>query len=539
MNKAIRNIILIFIISAASLSADVRPRINAIYIDQKNVFDSTQADWFFGASILNAIHVVTQEYIIADELLILEGDYLDDDLLYETERNIRSTGLFTDVKIELDSLNEYTYDIYITTRDKWSTMPEFLFGTGGNTTTWGGRIREDNLLGTGTEVSVEAVNRSENDIGWQGAARLSKDRLFRSELGLTALLHSNTFRTDQNLALFKGFRSISDKYSFGIMANNTFGKDFMYSAESSEFELLNVKEKRLSGWFSRAWDNNGRVFATVLLELEDVDRGKTQYERAFDNSGKFLIAFSSVSEDYESVTNLNRYQKEDMPIGGYGTALLGKIFPIGSQGNSYYYVGAQGEKSAVLGNLYLFGQMTGGGAFSGSQGKYSYQEFLGQAFYKFSDNFMLTARLRQQSVWNWLDKDRQLILDNDYGLRGFKANSFSGDNRIITNTELRYFPDISIWIFKLSGVLFYDGGTVWNQETDLIKTDWHNSVGFGIRIHNMKSTGETSIFRVDFAFNADEGKFGEIIFTSDQLFPAFKKHVFKLPQIFGLEFDYE
>lgn len=539
MKITILKIILLLVFGTVSLSAEVRPRINAIYIDQKNVFDSTQADWFFGSSILNALHIVTQEYIIADELLVLEGDYLDDDLLYETERNLRNTGLFTNVTIELDSLNEYSYDIYISTQDKWSTMPEVLFGAGGNTTVWGGRIREDNLFGTGTALSLEAINRSENNIGWQGTAKLLQDRLFRSDIGLIAELDANKFRTNQNFSLFNDFRSISDKYAFGIKANNTFGKDFIYSAESSDYELLNIKEKRVSGWFSRAWEKKDRVFATVLLELEDVDRGKAKYERAFDNSGKFLIAFSSVSETYESVTNLNRYQIEDLPVGGYGTALLGKIFPIGDKGNSYYYIGAQGERSVMLGNLYLFGQMTGAGAFSGSLGKYTYQEFLGHAFYKFNDAFMMTARIRQQSVWNWLDKDRQLILDNDIGLRGFKANSFAGDNRIITNTELRYFPDVSVWIFKLSGVLFYDGGTVWNQETDLMDTDWHNSLGFGFRIHNMKSTGETSIFRIDFAFNADEGKFGGIIFTSDQLFPAFKKHVFRLPQLFGLEFDYE
>jgi hypothetical protein len=73
----------------------------------------------------------------------------------------------------------------------------------------------------------------------------------------------------------------------------------------------------------------------------------------------------------------------------------------------------------------------------------------------------------------------------------------------------------------------------------LDETRWHSSAGFGIRVENMKATGTTALFRIDFAYNFDKRKFAEIIFTTDQLFSAFKPHNYRLPEIFGLDFDYE
>ena len=44
-------------------------------------------------------------------------------------------------------------------------------------------------------------------------------------------------------------------------------------------------------------------------------------------------------------------------------------------------------------------------------------------------------------------------------------------------------------------------------------------------------------FLIDFAWNFDENRFGGIIFTSEQLFSAFKNHNFRLPTLFGREFN--
>jgi outer membrane protein assembly factor BamA len=520
--------------------------INNIFIEKKNVFDSTQSDWFFASEFANSLHYLTRDYVIEDELLFFEGDTLNKDKIYETVRNLRNTGFFTDVAARLDSLDDRYYDVYLTTQDRWSTLPIFIFGTGGNTTNIGGGIEELNLLGTGTHIRMESYHRSENQIGWQGGLFLTQRRLLRSDFYFDFGITANEYRTDQSIVFGEPFRNIEAPWSYGISAINSYGRDFLYkkiegvttNEASVNYELMPFHNRDVYLWLSRSWLKNDRVFASFLLQANDVNRGRAEFERAFDNSGKLLVSFSSVAEDYFQTSMLNTYQKEDVPIGGWGAATLGKIFPIGSQGKAFYYIAGQGEKSYLFDKLYFFGQVTGASAFSHGFGYYTYEEFLGKAFYRFSKNLLIASRIRQQTVWNW-SKLRQLILDNDGGLRGYEANKLAGDNRFVVNTELRAFPEWQFWIVKLSGVLFWDFGTVWEQNTRLFKTQWHNSAGFGLRFFNTKATGDDSIFRLDFAFNFDERKFGAIIFTTDQLFSVFERHRYKIPQVYGTEFDYE
>ncbi|MBI5326177.1 MAG: hypothetical protein HZB41_13055 [Ignavibacteriae bacterium] len=511
-------------------------RINEIYLDKKDVFDSTQSDWFFAASLANSLHVMTKDYIIEDELLFDKDDELDYDAIYETERNLRGMRLFTKVKIDVDSINDYLCNINITTQERWSTNPSILFGTGGNQTNWGGKLEEHNLIGTGTNIMFEALHRSENKIGWQGRIELFQRRLFRTEFSMFGSIMAHKFRTEQDLAFYKPFRTLSTEWSYGFTGKNHFGDDFKYI--NSHYELMEFHERNYMMWLSRSWRRTDRVFATFALELNDVNRGKPEFHRAYDNSGKIYIAFSSVSEDYIKTRNLNQWQDEDLPIGGWGTAILGRTFAYKPGSERMYYVAGQGEKSFLWKDIYLFGQITGASGFINSYGLNTYEEFMGLSFYKINREMILAARIRQQSVWNW-DGLRQLVLDNDYGLRGYELNKLNGDNRIMANLEYRYFPDFNIWFLKVGGALFWDIGTVCMQDVDLGKTQWHNSAGFGLRFQNMKATGATSIFRIDFAFNFDEKKFGSIIFTTDQLFSVFKKHEFMLPQIYGTEFDYE
>jgi len=529
--------IILHIMAFCTHIANADMRIGNVFIERYDVFEKADRDWFFGAPLLNALHTKTQSYVIEDELLFRRDDIIDEDYLLETERNLRATGLFTKVKIEIDSVKDNTYDIFVVTKDRWSLYPSILFGTGGGATNYGGRLQEFNLFGTGTYIGGDILHRGESEIGWQGLFQLSQRRLFRSSISLNFSLLANQYRTGQNLELAKHYLALDDRFSYGIASVNQFGKDFLFYNDGG-LQLAQLDETIITSWFSRAWWRDDRVFFTAMTEYHRADRGEDKYNRAFDNSGKILFAFSSVSQDYYAVDYVNSYFLEDLTIGGWGSAILGKVFPIGSKGESYYYVAGQGERSYYKNNIYLFGQLTGASAFARGTSYYTYQEFLGKGFYKFDKTALLAVNFRQQTVWNWW-RIRQLILDNDIGLRGYELNSISGDNRIIGNVEFRYFPNIKLWLFNLSGVIFYDIGSAWFQDTKLSKARFYSSAGSGIRIHFNKSDNPKHILRVDFAYNFAQQKFGGILIGTEQAFSAFKNHVFSLPKIFGLEFDYD
>lgn len=508
--------------------------VNDIIIQRSDVFEKNDKDWFFAAPFLNFFHTKTKEYVIKDELLFRKGSAISEEYLLETERNLRSTGLFTNVRIELDSISTDLFDVYVLTKDRWSLYPVPKGKTGGGFSQYGATIDENNFLGTGTKISVEILNRKENNIGWQSRFELAQRRFFRTDFSLYAQYLSNKFRNSYIFSFAKQYLSLDDKFSYGISSDINEGNEFIYLKD--KHILTTIDEKKVDVWFSRAWSRQDRVFFSILGQYHQANREKTEYERAFDNCGKLLFGFSSISEDFFTVKNVNSYFYEDLIIGGWGSAILGKIFPVGSRGESYYYVAGEGEKSFYTKKIYVFARLVGASAFKRASGYFTYQEFYGNLFYKIFDKLVLTTRIQQQTVWNW-QKIRQLILDSDIGLRGYKLYENSGDNRIITNTEIRYFPDIPLSIFNLSFVSFADLGTVWRQDTKLSKSKFLLATGAGLRLHFNKSDNPKHILRIDVAYNHQTKKFSEVIIAFEQFFSAFRNHQFKLPQVHGLEFD--
>lgn len=548
MKKTIKKLILVQILIFTSFNTNFADdndnrdnydfQVNNIYINRHNVFEKTDEDWFFAGNFANFLHPITKEFIIADELLFAPDQFIIEANLSETERNLRSSMLFTDVSITIDSVGIDYYDVYVETKDRWSLYPQILFGTGGGNTRYGGRIEEFNFLGTGTYFSAEGLSRSENDIGNQYNFGIMQRRLFRSELGLTYGITTHQYRTIQLLAIEKPYRTLETTNSYGITLSNNDGYDFIYS-DANNFEKIKSLEQRASIYYSHGWLELDKVFITGLFSYENIDRYKPEYERAFDNTAKFLLQFSSVSNDFRVVNNINHYHKSDLCIGGYGRAVLGKTFSINDKGESLYYIAGEGEQSYYNGKLYLFAGVKGSSGFVSSIPVYTYQEINGLAFYQFNKFFILGGRLRQQTTWNWHNRDRQLILDNEKGLRGYTANNLVGDNRLFSNLELRVFPDFRFWVLSMSGVLFWDAGIVWNAGQKVYKQRWHNSVGTGLRFHFTKSSSPRHTFRLDVAYNCDEKRMAEIMLSSQQFFSFFSTHKYKKPKIFGLEYDYE
>jgi outer membrane protein assembly factor BamA len=535
-NTKIYIITIVTLFVAFGFSVIAQPRFGNIYIENGNVFDSTESNALYVKDVMNALHTITKPYVIQDELLFRKDDELTEQTILETERNLRQTGLFTEVRIELDSTGFDYYDVYVVTKDRWSLTPSLLYGTGGGISEYGGRISEKNLLGTGNKLEFEGLYRNENDIKWQGFAALEMPRVFRSDFSLLASLRANRFRTDQNINFIDPYRNTQDLLSYGMLLQNSFGSDFLYLNNLDTAILLPFQERIGQAYFSRAINKDNRLFFTGLVEYNQTDRGIPQSRRAFDNSGKILIQFSSLSQKFIPVERVNLFRTEDLVVGGYGRVVLGKIFPIESSGDNLLYLGGQGEQSYYDGKNYLFGQLTAGSAFKGAVASYTYQEFLGLGFHRLDENITLAASFRQQTAWRW-GALRQLILDNDFGLRGYDANRFAGDNRLLANAEIRYFTGLDLWLFDFEIAGFYDIGTVWDQSIKITESQFYNSVGLGLRFHSRKTSGEHSIFRVDFAYNMFDGKFGGVIFTTNQLFSPIKDHLYKLPQLFGIEFD--
>lgn len=518
-----------------------QPIIGAIWLDQRDVFDSTADEWFFAAPLLNTLHTTTRPWVIVDELLFAVEDRLDTALLYESERNLRRTGLFSHVTMRVDTVASDTVEVTITTQDFWSTSGALLVGSGGGAATLGAELEEFNLAGTGSRLGVEGIYRTENDIGWQGALGLSWRRVLRSELTFVVSLFANRVRTEQRLALVQPYRTLRSPLAWSLGATKQFGSDFLYQTGSGRYELLPFHLRRASGWISLGStdDDADRLFATLFASTESVRRVAPEFRQASDNSARVLVSLGSLRQRFRRIRGLDGYLVEDLATGAWGSATVGYFFPANPDGERFFYIGGEAEQSGFLAGdrLYLFGRICTGSGFAQGQARYTSIESEGLGHWRFAPSLLLVGRFWQQTVWNWV-AFRQLVLDNDAGLRSYAVNQLVGDNRLLYNLELRALPSWQWWIFRFSGVAFVDGGAVWMQGMQFDKARFHHAVGVGVRLHILKWAGEGGILRVDVAYNLDTRRLG-IVFSSNQLFSAVRSHQFQLPRFYGSTIDTE
>ena len=519
------------------LDSEGLPRfIRSVHVDRSDVFDPRHQDWFFGAAVLNALHVITREYIVTDELLFHPGDEVDPDQLLETERVLRTSRLFSSVRVQPVLVGEDSVDIHVQPQDQWSLRPDLLFGTGGGVTNIGLRVSELNLFGTGTNVMVQGLYRTENSIGWEGAIQISQRRLFRTQLDAALRVQATRFRTDQLLEIGQPYRNLTTPWAFSLRADNAFGSDFAYRPTGTE--LLPFHQREIRGWLSQAYGSPDRLFMSASVRLSDVQRAIPESRQAFDNSGHVLVGFGSIRQEFARSAFLDGYETEDVMEGGWGAVTIGRVFASAPGGQQMWYVGGTGEQSWFPSdNLYLFGSVSAGSGFAqGAQARYTYLEVQGLSHWRLSDHVVLAARVRTQTSWNW-NAYRQLVLDFESGLRGYNANALAGDNRAVANVEWRWFPQWRWWVLGFSAAAFYDVGTVWNQGDPLHRTRLRSAVGLGFRLHNLKASGGDAIFRFDFAYNLEDNSFSGLIFSTNQLFSAFARHQYRAPDLLGYDLD--
>lgn len=520
------------------VSASEDPRIiRRVYIDRRDIFDPSTNEWFFAGSFVNALHTTTQFDVIEDELLFAAGDDLDTTVLQETERNLRRIGVFATVSITTRDVGADSVDVIVFTQDRLSLRPAALLGTGGGITNIGAKLEEINLFGNGTQAMIYGLYRTENAIGWEGMAQLTQRRLFGSDVNLIAALRANAVRTDQMLQVTQPFRTMSTPWAFSLGLWNAFGSDFDYRSDPAQRTLLPFHDREIVGWLSQASGERDRLFTSVSVRLSDVQRVVPSSRQAFDNTGHVLVSFSSITQKYHRSRFLDGYETEDVPEGAWGSAIIGRVFSLGNGGQTFWYLGGQAEQSRyVSSSLYLHGRIQAGTGFGDRRARYTYLEINGLGHLKLSEHFVATARIRSQTSWNWT-AFRQLVLDFETGLRGYVANGISGENRIFTNSELRWFPGWKTWILGWSAVAFYDNGTVWAQGDPLSSTRFHHAVGLGLRIHNLKAAGDDAVFRFDLAYNMDTGKIAGLIFNIRQAFSAFSSHQYRAPDVLGRDID--
>lgn len=127
--------------------------IDTIIVENGNVFarDDAAPNWV--ANLANGLHLRTRQWVIRRRLLLNRGDPFDLARMEESERALRSLGVFRSVRVDTVR-SGHKLALRAVTSDGWSTQPQLSFTSVGGDKTWDIGLIERNFLGTATEVAL-------------------------------------------------------------------------------------------------------------------------------------------------------------------------------------------------------------------------------------------------------------------------------------------------------------------------------------------------------------------------------------------------
>lgn len=128
------------------------PPIAAVVLDRRSIFDPNESTYWL-LKLVNRLHVTTLPYVIRREVLLRPGEPYDSAKRAETERNLRRLGVFRSVRVD-SATSDSGLVVTVTSRDGWSTRPDFRFRSTGGEIAYTLALIEDNLLGTATQTSL-------------------------------------------------------------------------------------------------------------------------------------------------------------------------------------------------------------------------------------------------------------------------------------------------------------------------------------------------------------------------------------------------
>lgn len=470
--------------------------------------------------IANKIHIVTRDEVVRREILFKPGEPWDARKSLESERNLRAIGFFRRVEIKPVPAPGNKLDLEVLTQDSWTTMAQFSVGTEGGDHFLIYGITERNLLGRNKTISL---------IHWQNGPFIRNNffyhdpRLWATRYKLSTF-YSTTFRGDSiGLDVTRPFFSLETPYALGGGWARLINETILFkdALENSKF----ISDTRL------IQASAGRRLEADGLFVQRVQAGwylqRDRFTPTMDTLGSLpaarelsgpTLGYSWVQPKYIKESYINRMERvEDFNMGNELRVLAGYMGKaLGSNRDRMIFnaVAQQGLRFAP--GRFILAQI--GATGRTLQGK--------------NENVLLFSNLNLFWKTEWplpqtwvghveytsglsLDKENQVMLGGNNGLRGYKNYSFAGAKSLLVNFENRWFlPGEYFHLMRFGGAVFFDSGSVVPQGSGTSWIRFRSDVGVGLRVASTRSTGG-HVMRFDIAYALNQGPGGSrVVFSA-------------------------
>ncbi|MEW5834486.1 MAG: hypothetical protein AB1832_05435 [Pseudomonadota bacterium] len=456
--------------------------------------------------VANALHIRTRTSVVRDALLFKSGDRVSVRAFDETERALRSTRYLYDVKFTVLAVRDNIADIEVSTRDTWTLDPGGSFGRAGGANSTRVGIKEYNLLGTGTIVSL---GRSRNVDRSGTQFTFSNGSVFGSRTAVNLSHAVNSDGRSNAVSVVRPFYALDSTWAAGAIASRDDRLDSVYAAGvlASQYRHDSRRAEAFGGWSAGLVDGWVRRW-TAGVELRQ-DRYASEPGLAAPLSlptDEKLVApfvgYELIEDRFDREVNRNQIGRpEFFALGLKASVRLGWASTgLGSTRDALLYAASVSRGFEPAPGQILLGSADIVGRYAesqvqrqrlGLQARWFVPHHGRWVFYASAAGDLLTRPAPTES----------LLLGGEEGLRGYPLRYQSGTRRALFTLEERYFTDLFVWrLFRLGGAAFVDVGRAWGgTDTNALNPGWLSDVGFGLRIANSRAAFG-NVLHIDLAF---------------------------------------
>lgn len=492
----------------------------AIRVMRHDVFDLAQpgtSSWPYRTA--NALHVLSREAFIRSLLLFKEGDRLDPAILAESERVLRATGFLSPVDITAHVVPGGA-EVVVETRDQWTTEFSLNYGLAGSRQKGGVSLTEKNFLGWGKGLDLEWKTDPE-----RSSVTLSYDDplLLSTRWRLATSYSEASDGTTKYFALSYPFFALDTPLAGGVELRKERLREFLWAAGKKAVEG-DASRQELRLWGGLRLPGGRAITNRLILGLfsDEAVFGQWQHTdgEPYAAPGDRDLAGLELTWDHqvdrwEVLRGFRAWERqEDVPLGPNWSATLGLSLPTFGGDRRRVLLGADLTLGALRGRQYswLLANLSGRVEGTATRNVIAHLE-LGSAR---PGAVGWRARLAAD-VSHALDRDHQLTLGADTGLRGWDPDTFDGTSRAVLNLEWRArLTGEVLHLGVIGATVFADAGRTWGARVGADSRGVRGDIGAGLAVEITRAA-ILRIVRVEVAF-PDNGQGPLVLLTGASLF---------------------
>jgi hypothetical protein len=474
--------------------------IRRIKIKQLTVFgptidDTTRLPVTWLENAINKSHFQTKEYLIRNNLLFKEGDYLSPTELADNERLLRALPYIEDAQIIVKRSSELSdsVDVLVLTKDVMAKAFDLKLTdvNSGQFQSW-----DKNIFGFGQENQNTILwdTREVPSTGYQGGYKINNiaGTFFSGNASYYNSFHTESF----GVGVDRSFFIPNVKYAGGISLSNTRTRvSFLFD---TAYRFVPLRYSRFDSWIGRSFlihrDGFAKLrhnvtFAGRIIRDQFFERPPIS-EMSYYNYQNKTLYLGSIAYTMQSFLKSNFIynfgRTEDIPIGNEISGTMG------FEKNEYLdrkYAGFN-LASSTFGDLGYIDGYFGTSSFFNSQEKPE-QAVVNTGFKYFSPLILYGKyKFRQFVTFDYMQginrfANEYLTINNAAGISGFMNDSVRGTKRINMHWETDCFTPWRTLDFRF--VLFLSADHTWIGDPKGFYNRWpYSGVSFGVRIRNVR-----------------------------------------------------